>query len=144
MELKCTSQNQNKKGIENKNIGLWVSFTWHHCSTTNFIFTVNHHCSFGKRSTSYSYAYTKEAAGRQAYTHIHRVMHVDYGGKTLPLQAHFSTNELNRSRSSLINVPTDPKRFLVRWQQFLLTDYEYWCRLLQHLCCAQYKTVSSE
>lgn len=45
--------------------------------------------------------------------------------ETLPLQARFSPNEWNRSRSKLINVPTAPERLLVRWQQCLLSDDEY-------------------
>lgn len=45
--------------------------------------------------------------------------------ETLPLQASFSPNEWNRSRSKLINVAPAPERFLVRWQQCLLTDDEY-------------------
>lgn len=55
------------------------------------------------------------------YTHI---QHIDCRG-TPPLQAHFYPNEWSRSRSKLINVPTAPERFLVRWQQCLLTAEEY-------------------
>lgn len=61
----------------------------------------------------------RQQANARTHTHASTVE------ETLPLQAHFSSNEWNRSRSKLINVPTAPERFLVRWQQCLFSGDEY-------------------
>lgn len=90
----------------------------------------HHPCKLSMFSTCYDPTDTRMQAGsRQAHAHI------DCGGNPPLASPLLSPNEWNRSRSKLINVPTAPERFLVRWQQCLLTvtmntNAEYYWTLL--------------